>query len=69
MSKWVIEDWMSKRCYPDVSFNSFEDARDFISEVAHEQCIEAGLVDGTDEYEELYNGINEDLYAIEVDGE
>lgn len=65
MSKFIIEDWMGNHCYPDVEFDSFEDARDFISEVAHEQCVEAGLTDGTDEYEELYNGVCEDLYAIE----
>lgn len=65
MSKFIIEDWMGKHCYTDVSFSSFEEARDFITEVAHEECIEAGLVDGTDEYEELFNSINEDLYAIE----
>ena len=67
MSKFIIQDWMGKHCYPDVSFTSFDDARDFISEVAHEQCIEAGLVDGTDEYEEALQGIEGDLYAVNID--
>lgn len=60
MNKFIIKDWMNNHCYTDKTFNSFEEARDFISEVA---SAEAG------EDEDLYNGICEDLYAIEVNEE
>lgn len=68
--KWVIKDWMNNHCFTDKTFNSFEEARDFISEIAdHEAMTQTsglGIKDGNKEYEEIYNGICEDLYAEEV---
>lgn len=65
---WIIEDWMSNHVYRDKTFNSFEDARDFISEVADEEAYKLHPEDEA-KREEIYNGICEDLYAIEVDKE
>lgn len=52
---WVIETWMGRRVFPDETFDSFQEARDRISEYAN---AEAGDEDD-------YNGICEDLYAEE----
>lgn len=53
---WIIEDWMSKRIWPEVTFSSFQEARDYISEYA----------DSVADSEADYNGICEDLYAVKV---
>lgn len=64
MSKWIIEDWMSRHVYTEHEFDSFEEARDFISEVATEQCYElVGDNPDTPAWEQMYDGICEDLYA------
>lgn len=65
MSDWIIEDWMSKHVYRDQRFDSFEAARDFISQVADDEAWRQ-FPDDEARREELYNGICEDLYAIEV---
>lgn len=67
MSKWIIEDWTGKHCYTDREFDSFDEARDFISEIAN-QVADEKFPDDIDgfEHEEEYNGICEDLYAIEI---
>lgn len=65
---WIIEDWMSNHVYRDKTFNSFEEARDFISEVADDEATRNGGMDEA-KCEEIYNGVCEDLYAIEVDNE
>lgn len=54
---WIIEDWMGNRVFPERVFDSFEDARDFISVYADE------VSDG-DDYE--YDTICEDLYAVQI---
>lgn len=68
---WIIKDWMNNHCYTDKTFNSFEEARDFISEVAQAEADKKIGYDriGTDDWEDLYNGICDDLYAIEVNEE
>lgn len=53
---WVIEDWMGRHLFTDKTFESFEDARGFISDYADGEA-------GGDENE--YNGICDDLYAEE----
>lgn len=63
---YVIEDWMSKRLFPDKVFTSYYDARDFISEYADRLAYEKYPNDEA-KREELYNGYCEDMYAIAVD--
>lgn len=63
---WIIQDWMSNHCYKEEKFNSFGEARDFISEVADDQATRDGGMDQT-KCDEIYNGVCDDLYAIEVD--
>lgn len=53
---WIIEDWMGIHVFNYKQFTSFEDARAFISEYA----------DKTTKTEDEYNGVCEDLYAVEV---
>lgn len=63
---WHIEDWMSKHCYPEQSFETYEDARAFIQEQAHCAALEAAGEDTESEkYTEVYDGVCEDLYAVE----
>lgn len=57
MSTWIIQDWMSKHVFTDKTFNSYGDARDFITEYANENSKTA---------DEMI-GICEDLYAINID--
>lgn len=59
---WVIEDWMSNRVLPDETFDSFEEARARIDELA---TVEAdnNFKRDTPEWDELYQGLCEDLYA------
>ena len=67
MSKWIIQDWMSNHVYKDKTFDSFEDARDFISEVATKEANKRFDEEKTPTaWNELYDGICDDLYAIEV---
>lgn len=66
---WIIEDWMSNHVYRDKTFNSFEEARAFIDEVAQEYAYAEAEKTGDyseETIEELENGICDDLYAIEV---
>lgn len=69
MGKWIIQDWMSNHVYRDKTFTSFDDARDFISEVASNyataECEKLGDY-SEEKFEELHTGICEDLYAVEV---
>lgn len=53
---WIIQDWMSQRVFDDKSFDSFDEARGFITEHANE----------TSTSEREFDGICEDLYAIEM---
>lgn len=62
---WIIKDWMNNHCYIDKKFESFEETRDFISEIADLEAYEK-YPDNETKREELYNGICEDLYAEEV---
>lgn len=52
---WIIETWMGRHVFTEHTFETFEEARDFISEYA----------DGEAESEADYNGICDDLYAVE----
>jgi len=56
MDTWIVEDWMGKRVWPGEAFESFDAARGRISE--HADAVAA------DEAE--YNGICEDLYAVQI---
>lgn len=67
MSKWIIEDWTGKHCYTEFTFNSFEEARGYIEEVANEEAYNTTKDTDSQEYEEIVQGINEDLYAVEVE--
>lgn len=60
---WIIEDWTSNQVGTE-EYESFEEARGVISELA---TIEAdnNFKHSTPEWEELYNGVCEDLYAVE----
>lgn len=60
---WIIEDWTGKRVSPHLTFDTFEDARERISLLAE---AEAGGADSEERAEEIYNGMLEDLYAVEV---
>jgi hypothetical protein len=53
---YIIETWMSNRVFPDLTFRTFEEARDCITEYAN----------ANSETEEDFNGISEDLYAVKV---
>lgn len=69
---FVIRDWMNNPVnLGQESYESFEDARDAISEFANELTAQA-VANGkykadSEEFEDAYNGICEDLYAIEID--
>lgn len=62
---YVIEDWMGKRKFLDKTFDSFQEARGFISDWANEH--KEGSTE--EERERDYNGICEDLYAVRVKDE
>lgn len=65
---WIIETWMGKHVYPDKSFATFQDARDFISELANAEVAEQvakGWITTEKEQEDLYNGVCEDLFAVD----
>lgn len=74
MSKWIIRDWAGNDCNlrGRTEFDSFGDARDEISQFADE-ITGAGLPLDTlggvsNETKEVrMNGIEEDLYAINLD--
>jgi hypothetical protein len=54
---WIIETWMGRHVFTDQTFETFEEARGFISDYAE---TEAG------DDEDTYNGICEDLYAVQA---
>lgn len=66
---WIIEDWTSHHVYQDKTFTSFEETRDFIAEVAQAEADKVIGFNrmGSDDWENYYDGICEDLYAIEVE--
>lgn len=53
---WIIETWMGRRVFDDKSFDSFDEARGFITEHADQAA----------KNEEEFDGICADLYAVEV---
>jgi hypothetical protein len=57
---WIIEDWMGNHVFADKMFESFQEARGFISDYAETES--AGSEDD-------YNGICDDLYAVSLDGD
>lgn len=65
---WIIEDWISNRVLKDETFDSYEHARERIYELA---VIESdnNFKRDTPEWEECYQGLCEDLYAIESEDE
>lgn len=54
---WIIEDWMGNRVFPDKSFDSFESARDNITEHAYATAGDDPIA---------FDGICEDLYAVQL---
>lgn len=60
---WYIETWMGQQ-YIDTKFDSFEDARAAIDEIAT-QAADDKFKPDTPQWDEVYQGINEDLYATE----
>lgn len=60
---WGIVDWTGRRILPGETFESFEEARGRISEIAD---AEADKEPTETRRENTYNGICEDLYAEEV---
>lgn len=66
---WIIQTWMGRHVFTDQSFETFDEARGFISERANEE-VSAHRANGwitTDaEAERLYDGICEDLYAVRL---
>lgn len=62
---YIIIDWIGNRVDDGIEYDSFEDARARISELA---TIEAdnNFKHGTQDWEDLYDGICEDLYAEEA---
>lgn len=65
---WHIEGWSSnKELFDGIRFNSYEEAREHISYVATQEAdaqTPGGSVRGA-EWEEIYDGICEDLYAVQ----
>ena len=59
--KYIIEDWMGQHVYGDKTFDTFEDARAFIDEIATQEATTSLGFD-----ESIYQGVCEDLYAEEV---
>lgn len=68
MTTWIIEDWAGNRVGSD-EFDNYGDAREAIYELAQIEADNNYGYDrmGTDGWEELYQGVCEDLYAIPVD--
>lgn len=71
--KWIIKNWMGQDANLNgkKEFESFGDARAAIDEFAYWLC-DLAVKNGkyktdSDEYDEAFNGINDDLYAINVD--
>ena len=62
---WIIEDWMSRHVYTDKELESYGHARDFISDIASNEADTSEVI-GSDEWDDKYNGVCEDLYAVEV---
>lgn len=62
---YIIIDWAGNHIDDDIEYQTFEDARAVISELA---TIEAdnNFKSGTPEWEDPYNGVCEDLYAEEL---
>lgn len=65
-TSYIIKDWMGNRVLPDQEFDGFYEAREAIEELA---SIEAdnNFKQGTQDHEDLYNAICEDLYAEKVE--
>ena len=57
---WIVEDWTGRRIWPERRFDSFQSARYAITEHAH------ALIASGDASESDFDGICEDLYAVEV---
>jgi hypothetical protein len=64
-STYIIIDWIGNRVNSPIEYATFEDAREAIDSLAE---IEAdnNFKRGTAEWEELYTGVCEDLYAEEA---
>jgi len=62
---YIIEDWAGNLCDDGNEFESFEEARARIDDLATIECNNNFKPD-TKEWEELYQALQEDLYAIEV---
>ena len=55
---WIIEDWAGNRMFPDMSFNSFDDAWDYIYEnVDNSKYDESGNEDDN-VYQDVFVDIN-----------
>lgn len=72
-STWIIRDWAGNdmNLMGKKEFENFGDAREAITEFAHSLCDEA-VKNGkykadSAEYEEAMDGIEGDLYAVNVD--
>lgn len=72
-STWIIKDWMGNNTNLNgkTEFNSFGEARAAIDEFAYWLC-DLAVKNGkyktdSEEYDNAFNGICEDLYAINVD--
>lgn len=73
MSKWIIRDWAGNDCnlMGRAEFKSYGDARDEISWFAN-SIVATAVKNGkykadSVEADDAYNGICEDLYAINID--
>lgn len=72
-STWIIRDWMGNDCdlYGKKEFKDFGDARAEIEKFAADLCdtaVKNGKYSAdSQEYEDAYSGICDDLYAINVD--
>ncbi len=60
---FYIEDWTGKRVSDD-TFPDFQSARDRIYEIANEEAFKSGHAEDSPEYEEIYDGVCDDLYAV-----
>lgn len=59
---YIITDWIGKRVYADKTFESYQDARDYIERQADNYATdENGIVD-----EDKRQGFVEELYAEEA---
>lgn len=65
MSKFIIQDWIGRRIYPENKFDTFEEARKFIQDEADVMSVTAYPLEN-DKRLELYDSLINDMYVVMV---